>query len=327
MVDEIMPNLYRAEIPLPGNPLKAVNSYVVRGDGRFLIVDTGMNREECVSAMDSALAELGVDLAKTDFFVTHLHADHLGLVSSLVSETSKVFFSERESSYMSAPKGDGFGDTAALYRLNGFPEDELERAVGSHPGHLYGPKRPITFSTLKDGDSIDIGEFSFTCIETPGHTPGHMCLYEPNKRILMSGDHILLDITPNICFWPGMDDALEAYLSSLDRVYPMDVALVLPGHRTIWNDHRQRIEELHAHHQVRLNEVLFALEEGDMTAYEIAPHVSWDLSYKSWDLFPPAQKWFATGEVIAHIIYLQRKEMVSGSVRGDKLVYSLAQAG
>jgi len=325
MIEEILPNLYRAEIPLPRNPLKAVNSYMIKGDGRFLIVDTGMNREECIREMNSALRELDVDLKRTDFFITHLHADHLGLVPNLASDTSKVYYGERRTPGTSTPRpGTGLEDPAAVYRMNGFPEDELERAIGAHPGRLYGPGRPIEFSTVKEGDSISIGDFSFSCIETPGHTPGHMCLYEPNRKIFMSGDHILLDITPNICFWPQMDDALGEYLASLDKVYPLDVDLLLPGHRMISHDHKKRIEELHAHHQVRLNEVLSALEDGEKTGYEIASLVTWDVDYKSWELFPPSQKWFATGEVIAHITYLVRKEMIREEVRGGKVAYSLA---
>ena len=81
MTEMMLPNLYRIEIPLPKNPLKALNSYLIKGDGRFLIIDTGMNREECQNAMFTALEELKVDLKKTDFFITHIHADHLGLVA------------------------------------------------------------------------------------------------------------------------------------------------------------------------------------------------------------------------------------------------------
>ncbi len=68
MTEMMLPNLYRIEIPLPKNPLKALNSYLIKGDGRFLIIDTGMNREECQEAMFTALEELKVDLKKTDFF-------------------------------------------------------------------------------------------------------------------------------------------------------------------------------------------------------------------------------------------------------------------
>lgn len=73
MIEEVLPNLYRAEIPLPRNPLKATNSYIIKGRGKSLIIDTGMNREECLEAMSTGLKELDIDLKKTDFFITHLH--------------------------------------------------------------------------------------------------------------------------------------------------------------------------------------------------------------------------------------------------------------
>ncbi len=82
-IEEIFPHIYRAEIPLPQNPLKATNSYVIRGEGRYLVIDTGMNREECRKAMENYLSTLAVDLNRTDFFITHLHADHFGLVAHL----------------------------------------------------------------------------------------------------------------------------------------------------------------------------------------------------------------------------------------------------
>ncbi|MBP1716563.1 MAG: Zn-dependent hydrolase, glyoxylase, partial [Deltaproteobacteria bacterium] len=77
MIDEVRPRIFRMEIPLPANPLKAINSYVIKGEDRFLMIDTGMNRSECLEVMESSLKELRIDLEKTDFFVTHLHADHL----------------------------------------------------------------------------------------------------------------------------------------------------------------------------------------------------------------------------------------------------------
>ena len=84
MIEEILANLYKIEIPLPESPLKALNSYVIKNSERNLIIDTGWNQEECMNAMQTGLKELGVDLRKTDFFITHLHADHLGLVSTLL---------------------------------------------------------------------------------------------------------------------------------------------------------------------------------------------------------------------------------------------------
>jgi glyoxylase-like metal-dependent hydrolase (beta-lactamase superfamily II) len=59
MVEDVLANTYRIEIPLPGNPLKAINSSVVRESTRNLIIDTGLNRRECRDAMKAGLAELG----------------------------------------------------------------------------------------------------------------------------------------------------------------------------------------------------------------------------------------------------------------------------
>ncbi len=87
MAEEIARGLYRLQIPLPENPLKSLNSYVIKGPGRNLIIDTGLNRQECMDAMQAGLKEIGIDLRETDFFITHLHADHFGLVSSLVTDT------------------------------------------------------------------------------------------------------------------------------------------------------------------------------------------------------------------------------------------------
>ena len=90
MPEKIRHDLYRIEIPLPNSPLKALNAYLIKGAKRCLLIDTGMNREECLKPMLSSLRSLHVDLKKTDFFITHLHADHSGLVGKLATGTSRV---------------------------------------------------------------------------------------------------------------------------------------------------------------------------------------------------------------------------------------------
>lgn len=118
----------------------------------------------------------------------------------------------------------------------------------SHPGIRYGPPRPDDLQPLlREGDPIEIGDFSFRCIETPGHSPGHTCLYEPKRKILISGDHILSDITPNITIWPEMQDSLQKYLASFRMVCNLGVKLVLPGHRSIMDDLKGRIKALQEH--------------------------------------------------------------------------------
>ena len=325
MVEEILPNLYRIEVPLPQSPLKALNSYLIKGQGRFLVIDTGMNRDECLREMVSGLERLNVDLRKTDFFITHLHADHLGLVANLATSTSKVYFNQKEASMVNAERSDRekrWEEIQTVYLSNGFPEDELKRAAESHPARRYGLKRRLDFSIIKEGDIIQIGDYSFECIETPGHSPGHMCLYEASKNILISGDHVLFDITPNITFWLGMENSLKDYLASLEKIYALDVDVVLPGHRNIWNNHRKRIEELHEHHYARANEILSALKGGQKNTFQVAPYVTWDIDCSSWELFPPPQKWFAFGETLAHLMYLEQKGMIQRKTTKEGIVFS-----
>ena len=321
MIEEVLPDLYRIEVPLPRNPLKAINSYIIKDKRQSLIIDTGMNRQECMSVMSTGLKELDIDLEKTDFFVTHLHADHLGLVSTLASDTAIVYFNQPDAAAINS--GTNWDRNSDFVVMNGFPEDERKKAIENHPGRRYSGQGHLDFQIVQEGDIVTIRDYVFRCIETPGHTRGHMCLYEPNKKIFMSGDHILIDITPNISLWSDDENPLDEYLCSLDRVYDLDVELVLPGHRSIFRNHKERIQELKNHHQTRADEILSILEKNRQNAYQVASHMSWDVDYKSWELFPPQQKWFAFGEAIAHLKYLDEKGMVQKETQGQEIVFAL----
>lgn len=325
MYEEILPDLFRIDIPLPKNPLKYLNSYVIRGKDRYLIIDTGMNREECRSAMFGGLEKLGVDLNRTDLFITHLHADHLGQAGVLATRTSKVYFNETEAKMIGhiRPSGQDFEET---YFSHGFPKEEFKTAIAAHPAERYkSSSENIDFTPVKEGDAIEIGKYSFRCVSTPGHTPGHMCLYEAGKKILVAGDHILFDITPNIAWWPHFENPLKRYLESLKKIDSFDIALLLPAHRRLLKDHHKRIQELQEHHRLRLNEILTTLREGAKTSYQIAPHITWDLDADSWEEFPPIQKWFAMNETIAHVLYLEAEGSILPERKNGQIFYTVAK--
>ena len=305
MIEEIQANLFRIKIPLPESPLKYLNSYILRSKNRNLIVDTGLNRPECLEAMQLGLSELKIDLDKTDFFITHLHADHFGLVGRLVTDTSNIFFNRPETELIEAWVG--WEPMVAFAGGHGFPEDELRLAIESHPGHKFAADWVPDLSVMQDGDVIRVGDYLFECLFTPGHSMGHMCLYEANHKILVAGDHILDDITPNIQCWSDAHNPLKNYLASLDSVSELDIELTLPGHRRIIGNPKRRIADLKAHHLRRLNEVVTILKQGRQSAYRVASKMSWDLDADSWDDFPRAQKWFATGEALAHLRYLEEE--------------------
>ncbi|UCE54073.1 MAG: MBL fold metallo-hydrolase [Desulfobacterales bacterium] len=322
MCDEILPNLFRIKIPLPESPLKYLNSYVIRDSQKNLIIDTGLNRKECLEAMQNGLQKLGVELKQSDIFITHLHADHFGLVSKLASDSSYIFFSRPEKELMES--WEGFGAMIAYAGKNGFPENELKAALDKHPGAKYGSDWIPELKVLDDGDKITVGDHNFKCVATPGHTMGHICLYEPTKKVLVAGDHILIDITPNIQCWSDSQNPLKHYLASLDKVYNLEVDLVLPGHRRLIEDHHARINELKEHHKNRLNEVLDILKTPDQHAFQIASQMTWDLAAENWDHFPVAQKWFATGEAISHLRYLEEEGKVRRKTDGQLTLFYLS---
>ncbi len=325
MIEQITSNLYKIEIPLPDMALQSINSYVIKAKDRNLIIDTGMDVEECRQAMQAGLRELGVDLEKTDFFITHFHIDHFSLAPVLIADHSTIYFNEIESAGIDWVRSDNFlPDLVNSGRMSGFPEGELQKALTFHAANKHNWREPLPFTFLKDGEVLNIGDYQFKCVTTPGHSNGHTCLYEPNKRILISGDHLLSEITPAILSKYDAEDPLKKYLSSLDRVYELDIELVLPGHKDIFRNCKERIRELKDHHRQRGDEVISILEEGSKNAYQVASQMTWNIDCESWSSFPALQKFFATGETIAHLKYLDGKGMIRKKMREQKMVYSRA---
>lgn len=322
LFEEVLPSLYRVEVPLPNNPLKATNSYIIKGD-KNLIIDTGMNRKECMDALSAALTELQIDLQRTDFFITHLHADHSGLVGELATGEASVYFNQPDAEVIQNKHL--WQELYFVAIKHGFSEDELKSALDKHPGNRYSPKGPVDLTIVQDGDPITAGDYHFHCVETPGHTRGHMCLYERNRKLFVSGDHILGDITPNISSWDDAGNPLRDYTQSLDKVSAMEIDLVLPGHRSLVTDCKKRIDELKEHHRQRLDEVVCILKEfGAGTAYQIASRMHWDIIAADWGAFPIMQKWFATGEAIAHLKHLEDEGLVERRQLDEQIIFSLA---
>jgi len=319
MIHEVAPDIHRIEVPLPRNPLRAINAYLVRGADRCLMIDTGMNRPECLDAVRQALRALAVDLGRTDFFITHGHADHVGLVSELPTGASRIFLHPQDAAIVLDP--DLWKAMAADARTHGFPDPDA--AVLKHPGRRYGFSGHPDFTPLSEGDHVRVGRYVFRCVETPGHTPGHMCLYEPDARLLFSGDHILDTITPNISAWGCGADPLAEFIESLDKTAAYSVAITLPAHRAPIRDHVRRIEELKAHHRIRMQEALDVLAGGAQTAYRVAAQMAWNLDCARWDDFPVPQQWFATGEALAHLLHLERQGRIWREDRKGQAYFSL----
>ena len=318
MIKEIQDNLFRVRIPMPDTPLGEVNAYVIRSQERNLIIDTGLFDSECRETMFRALETLRIDLSQTDIFCTHHHGDHVGLVADLITEGTLVFCHRLGWEYLK--KWRGLGAWIAFCEDQGFPHEAIRKALAGHTWERYRCRWNAKMRFMTEGDTIRIGGYLLVCRETPGHCADHLCLYEPNRKILFSGDHILGDISPNILSWEDDGNPLKDYMDSLEKVAEMEISLVLPGHRGMVADHRKRIRELLRHHQVRLEEIMGILSGSAKTAYQVASETTWHINAGTWERFPVEQQMFAVAEVAAHLRYLEAEGKLRRKNTGGSLV-------
>ena len=254
------PDIYTINVPLPNNPLQNLNCYVIQSKGETLILDTGFNQPPCMEALVEGLRELSVDWEKTSLFLTHLHSDHVGLVAELMKgKTSKIYMSEVDHSYLHwSMQGDYWERADLWFEKEGLPKEYTKVLHAKNPARSYAPGGAFDVTTVEDGEKIEVGDFSFTCISVPGHTPGQMCLYLEEQEILFTADHVLFDITPNITSWLEVSDSLGKYIQSLYRVQKLKVKTAFPAHRTTGSQTmHQRIEEPLMHHENRLLDCFF----------------------------------------------------------------------
>lgn len=322
-MEQIQENLYRISVPLPNNPLRELNAYLLRGE-RDLLIDTGFDLDICEQALLEAFASLGVRKDNLDICITHFHSDHVGLLHRLVGPKTSVYCGRIPWEIFGGVKMDG-GWQEKSARLKSFGLECIDQEWNPKKQPEFGISwtNVQNFKVLKDGDTIQDGGFKLQCVETDGHFSGHICLYEPEKKMLFSGDHVLDKISPNVaCYNLENVSSLSQFLRSLDKVAKMDIDLVLPGHRNTFTDVNRRIEELKAHHRERLEEVERIANKEGQTGAEIASQMKWKLSYSSWEEFPITQKYFALSEALAHLNYLMERGTVKYEIRNGVFYFS-----
>jgi len=319
MFKEILPNIFRITVPMPEHPLKTINSYVIVSTERNLIIDTGWNRFECAEALLDGLDEIGVNPSRTDLFLTHIHADHAGLIGLFKNKRAKIFCGRSDvdcmDNYINISNHKDWPTLRELAKPHGFSVEELETAIDAYPGNRYAPNCIDNIIPVDDNDLIVVGNHKLCCVATPGHTPGHMCLYEPTRKILFSGDHLLGQFSPTISQWNLSDHFLTNYLASLNKLTRYEVDKVLPGHWDVFTNCHARINETEAYHQCRSAEILELFgDEKTMTAYQVASCISWNKKHHEWVFFSISRKWGAIADTLSQLCYLRDQGILNMNV-------------
>ena len=328
---KIMTGLYQIKVPNPTSDRVHLNSYIIQGENGWLMVDTGWNTPEALNALAEGLQEIELDFSDIkEIVITHSHPDHYGLAGKIRERSkAKVILHEKEIRH-GEPRIETIDDLLHIIAKwlikNGAPDDELPQLLEASPGLKAVSSFVLADVFLNGNENISTGIFDFEVILTPGHSPGHICLYEPNKKILLSGDHILPHITPNIGLgpWSG-ENPLGAYLGSLKSMEHLDVDTVLPAHEWVFNGLAKRIEELLHHHEKRKNNIMRALGTDPMTAFDMAFLIPWIIDGRetTFGSLSPMDKRMAIWETLAHLELLLTEGGVKTNSKGDIVFYSV----
>jgi glyoxylase-like metal-dependent hydrolase (beta-lactamase superfamily II) len=318
---EVAPGIHWIKLPITTNEQIAppnINVYIIKGTSGYLLVDSGWNTDESFATLHNALIKNGTgfqDIAQ--IVVTHIHPDHYGMAGRIKKISGASIAMHHIEKDLIKPRyidmEELLHQSASMLAANGVPKSEM---VGMRDATLplvnYVVPIPPDIA-LHDGETIATGLFTFRVIWTPGHSSGHICLYEPDKKILLCGDHILPKITPNIGVHPqSIENPLGRYLKSLQEIRQLDIELTLPGHDQPFTDIRSRIDEIIHHHNHRNLEILEAISFSPKTAYQIAKEITWGDNSR-WQNLPIFHQRMAIFETLAHL------EMMAADSRLDKL--------
>lgn len=265
---KVAPHIFRIDLPVT-EVLPTTNSYLVIGPERSLLIDAGLNIPETKDVLDLALSKLNVPWNKVDVFLTHSDLDHAAGLTQIARQTMRVYSGMTDFRQRSIPIMRGEPFFAIVERIcqeHGTPY-EFDR-------DWWAPMRDrgtddIAVTTLREGDVLDVGDYHFEVIATPGHEPSHLCLYDRSSRIFVAGDHILGDSYPSVVLSSDTDE-LGLYLESVRKVRDYDCSIVLTGHGEEFSDLAGRVDAIVSHYERQLANIREILDTGLTDPAEIA---------------------------------------------------------
>jgi glyoxylase-like metal-dependent hydrolase (beta-lactamase superfamily II) len=325
----ILNGVHQIKTPGPGDASSYTNIYIIEGGDGHILVDSGWDSQESLWALQEGIRATNLKLRDVKkVVITHMHPDHYGL-SSKVKQIcgAQVAIHRIDAGFISSRYKD-FADlikkTEELLRQNGVPVDELPqlKEASLWMNKYVTPDPPEII--LEDGDIISNGSFTLKVLWTPGHSPGHICLYEQDKKFILTGDHVLYDTIPHVGFNPQSgDNPLGDYISSLKKLESLKVNFILPGHGPLFNALGLRIEKILHLHEERKRAIMQSLRNGLRTAYEIAQKIPWMVEEggTAFQDLPVWDKRMAVTETIAHLKFLMVEDRVSNVAMDGASLY------
>lgn len=321
-----MEGVERIEVPTPFSTGR-VNCYAFPGE-ELVLLDPGPKTDDAYAELESGLDRIGYAVSDVDrIVITHAHMDHYGLAARIRAESgASVLAHEAAADRLEDPDGN-FEREQAFFRpfltSMGVPA-ELVDTVVDLPEPYTDFREPVEVTRrLREGDRIGVGR-ELRTVHTPGHAPGAACYVAAADEAAFTGDHVMMDISPNplLTLEPGADDertrSLPAYLDSLRKIRSVEATVGHAGHRETVPDIETRATEIVAHHRERKEAIAeFIADAGRPTAYDLMKELFPDL--------PAAEMFAGMSEVIGHLDLLEDEDRVAATREGGVRRYALAE--
>lgn len=315
MLVQVAEGIYQLSVEFPFG-MRQMNSYIFKGEKGLTIVDTGSYSEQSIEIWKRALpAETKVE----KIVLTHSHTDHIGLARWLREQfqapvlISRLGFEEMQKYHRKLQNYTG-SDTALypFFARHGGPFVQEKAMLEQVDADYFEPDE-----LLENGQEVELGDYVFQSLWTPGHSPDHFCFYNGSSRILLAGDHVLNEISPLIPIWSEEEgNPLRDYLESLEKVADLPVDVALPGHGSLIYDLQTRIAELRAGHEQRMQQILEGISRHGSTAGEVSQAV-----YRFDNMsFRHLAEFLMT---LTRMLYLESEGKLRAEQREGKIVFRL----
>jgi glyoxylase-like metal-dependent hydrolase (beta-lactamase superfamily II) len=319
-LNEVAAGVFELRLPIPFEDGR-VNVFLFADGSEADLLDCGMNSDESVGTIKEAVAHIGAKRLRR-LVVTHIHPDHYGAAGSLAGEGMADLYIHRLEVPLVNPR---YVELEHLVKevhtyllVNGVPANDAEVLSNSQRALSQLVKTADASVQLDGAELLQMGRRELRVEWTPGHSPGHICLYDRQDGLLFAGDHMLPELSPNIGLHPqSTPDPLHEYLDGLRRMAAYEPELILPSHGRPFTDAPARVKVLEAHHHRRLDQAVEIVGRGKQTAWEVAL-----------DLWGPREnlyeKRLALQEALAHLQALAVEGRVRKSVTPDSVRWTPA---
>jgi glyoxylase-like metal-dependent hydrolase (beta-lactamase superfamily II) len=306
--ERVLPGLWRLRLPLPWPGVPHGNAWAIAAGSGVVLVDTGYHEPGSMAQLQHAMDQVHLRVEHVRLVaVTHAHSDHWGQAAPICEAAGCELWMHPNHEHATRGADDpsaALEQRLEIGRQSGVPQDALKRYAERFPeGMPSGIARVVEPDRLLvDGVEIETDLGTWRVYETPGHAPSHVCLFQPERRLLISGDHVLGRISLYYDYgWTP--DPVGEFLASLDVVDSLDARLGLSGHGRPFVDVHGHIEGSRTLVGKRTGAVLSALKDGPRTAVEIAPAVHGQ------PLTEQNASWFLS-ETLCYLTHLEREGQV-----------------